>query len=36
MDRRLRERLMPRRRATVGSGTRRHPVLYDDGLYRWE
>ncbi|KAK0388915.1 hypothetical protein NLU13_2492 [Sarocladium strictum] len=36
MDRRLRERLMPRRRATVGPGTRRHPVLYDDGLYRWE
>lgn len=36
MDRRLRERLMPRRRATVGPGTRRHRVLYDDDLYRWE
>ncbi|KAH8176686.1 hypothetical protein LIA77_05104 [Sarocladium implicatum] len=36
MDRRLRERLMPRRRATVGPGTRRHPILYDDNVYRWE
>ena len=36
MDRRLRERLMPRRRATVGPGTRRHPILYDDNIYRWE
>lgn len=36
LDQRLRERLMPKRRATVGPGTRRHPVLYDDGVYRWE
>ncbi|OHE98318.1 hypothetical protein CORC01_06314 [Colletotrichum orchidophilum] len=34
--RRLMERMMPRRRATVGPGSRRHRVLYDDGLYRWE
>lgn len=33
---RLVERMMPRRRATVGPGSRRHRVLYDDGLYRWE
>lgn len=33
---RLRERMVPRRRATVGPGSRRHRVLYDDGLYRWE
>ena len=32
----LRESMMPRRRATVGPGSRRHRVLYDDGLYRWE
>lgn len=36
MKRRLRERQMPRRRFTVGPGHRRHRVLYDDGLYRWE
>ncbi len=35
-DQRLRERTMPRRRATVGPGSRRHRVAYDDGLYRWE
>lgn len=34
--RRLAERLMPARRASVGPGSRRHRVLYDDGLYRWE
>lgn len=34
---RLRERMeLPRRRSTVGPGSRRHRVLYDDGLYRWE
>ncbi|PFH63113.1 hypothetical protein XA68_17757 [Ophiocordyceps unilateralis] len=34
---RLRERLeLPRRRSTVGPGSRRHRVLYDDGIYRWE
>ena len=33
---RLKERMQPRRRATVGPGSRRHRVLYDDGLYRWE
>lgn len=33
---RLLERMMPRRRATVGPGSRRHRVLYDDGVYRWE
>ena len=33
---RLRERQLPRRRVTVGPGHRRHRVLYDDGLYRFE
>jgi len=33
---RLRERLMPRRRFTVGPGARRHRVMYEDGMYRWE
>ncbi|KPM43707.1 hypothetical protein AK830_g2895 [Neonectria ditissima] len=33
---RLMERIQPRRRATVGPGSRRHRVLYDDGVYRWE
>lgn len=33
---RLRERMVPRRRATVGAGSRRHRVLYDDGVHRWE
>ncbi|KAJ3475272.1 hypothetical protein NLG97_g9519 [Lecanicillium saksenae] len=35
-DQRLRERMVPRRRATVGPGSRRTRVAYDDGLYRWE
>ncbi|KAF9875427.1 hypothetical protein CkaCkLH20_07247 [Colletotrichum karsti] len=34
--RRLMERMMPSRRATVGPGSRRHRVSYDDGVYRWE
>ncbi|GKT47703.1 uncharacterized protein ColSpa_07884 [Colletotrichum spaethianum] len=34
--RRLKERMMPRRRATVGPGSRRPHVHYDDGVYRWE
>lgn len=33
---RLRERQLPRRRFSVGPGGRRHRVLYDDGVYRWE
>ena len=33
---RLRERLLPSRRSTVGPGLRRHRVMYDDGVYRWE
>lgn len=33
---RLKERQMPRRRFSVGPGNRRHRVLYDDGVYRWE
>ena len=33
---RLKERMMPKRRATVGPGSRRQRVLYDDGVYRWE
>ncbi|KND86553.1 hypothetical protein TOPH_08810 [Tolypocladium ophioglossoides CBS 100239] len=33
---RLRERMVPQRRASVGPGSRRHRVLYDDGVYRWE
>lgn len=36
MKRRLRERQLPKRRASVGPGHRRHRVAYDDGLYRWE
>jgi len=36
MRQRLRERQMPRRRFSVGPGGRRHRVLYDDGVYRWE
>ena len=36
MRQRLRERQLPRRRFTVGPGHRRHRVLYDDGLYRFE
>ncbi|KAK1984201.1 hypothetical protein LZ30DRAFT_586743 [Colletotrichum cereale] len=34
--RRLMERMMPRRRATVGPGSRRNHVHYDDGVYRYE
>ncbi|KAH9207935.1 hypothetical protein DL95DRAFT_527644 [Leptodontidium sp. 2 PMI_412] len=33
---RLRERQMPRRRFSAEPGNRRHRVLYDDGVYRWE
>jgi len=36
LKQRLRERQMPRRRFSVGPGYRRHRVLYDDGMYRWE
>lgn len=36
LKQRLRERQMPKRRFSVGPGNRRHRVLYDDGLYRWE
>lgn len=36
LQQRLRERQMPNRRASVGMGGRRHRVLYDDGVYRWE
>jgi len=35
LKQRLRERQMPRR-FSVGPGYRRHRVLYDDGMYRWE
>jgi hypothetical protein len=34
LKQRLRERQMPR--FSVGTGYRRHRVLYDDGMYRWE
>jgi hypothetical protein len=33
---RLMERMAPKRRSTVGPGMRRHRVMYDDGIYRWE
>jgi hypothetical protein len=33
---RLMERMMPKRRASVGPGSRRHRVAYDNGLYRFE
>lgn len=36
MKQRLRERQLPKRRASVGPGYRRHRVAYDDGMYRWE
>ncbi|KUJ19107.1 uncharacterized protein LY89DRAFT_477154 [Mollisia scopiformis] len=36
MKQRLKERQMPKRRFSVGPGNRRHRVLYDDGVYRWE
>ncbi|KAM3512040.1 hypothetical protein MY11210_004300 [Beauveria gryllotalpidicola] len=35
-NQRMRERTVPQRRATVGPGSRRHRIAYDDGLYRWE
>jgi len=36
LKQRLRERQLPKRRFSVGPGYRRHRVLYDDGMYRWE
>ena len=36
MKQRLRERQMPKRRSSVGPGARRHRVVYDDGVYRYE
>ncbi|KAL3425028.1 hypothetical protein PVAG01_04309 [Phlyctema vagabunda] len=36
LQRRLKERQMPRRRFSVGPGHRRTRVVYDDGVYRWE
>lgn len=36
LKQRLRERQMPKRRSSVGPGARRHRVIYDDGVYRWE
>jgi hypothetical protein len=36
MKQRLRERQMPQRRFSVGPGRRRHRVVYEDGVYRWE
>lgn len=36
MRQRLKERQMPGRRFSVGPGYRRHRVLYDDGVYRYE
>lgn len=33
---RLMQRMLPRRRATVGPGSRRPRVEYTDGVYRWE
>lgn len=35
-EQRLRERMMPHRRATIGAGSRRHRVEYQDGMYRLE
>ncbi|WAO95821.1 C3H1-type domain-containing protein [Fusarium falciforme] len=35
-QRRLMERMKPRERSSVGSGSRRNRVLYDEGSYRWE
>ncbi|KAJ4198816.1 hypothetical protein NW767_008807 [Fusarium falciforme] len=34
--RRLIERMKPREGSSVGPGSRRHRVLYDEGIYRWE
>jgi hypothetical protein len=36
MKQRLRERQMPQRRFSVGPGRRRHRVVYENGVYRWE
>lgn len=36
MERRLKERQLPKRRASVGPGYRRHRVAYTDGMYRYE
>lgn len=36
LKQRLRERQMPTRRFSVGPAQRRHRVLYDDGVYRYE
>ncbi len=36
LKQRLRERQMPSRRFSVGPAQRRHRVLYDDGVYRYE
>ena len=36
MRQRLRDRQMSTRRFSTGPGYRRHRVLYDDGVYRWE
>jgi len=36
VEQRLRERLQPQRRATVGHGGRRPRVHYGEGQYRWE
>jgi hypothetical protein len=33
---RLRERMQPKRRATVSNGSRRTKVLYENGVYQWE
>lgn len=35
-EQRLRERMLPSRRASIGPGSRRPRAIYDDGLYRWE
>ena len=36
LEHRLRERMLPARRASIGPGSRRHRVAYGEGLYRWE
>ncbi|KAM3461342.1 hypothetical protein NHJ6243_005126 [Beauveria neobassiana] len=36
LEHRLRERMLPARRASIGPGSRRHRVAYGDGMYRWE
>lgn len=36
MTQRLRERIMPQRRASIGAASRRHRVQYEDGMYRLE